>query len=87
MPAVKRLRGPGEWLRGSVELLRGYGPPWRGAPIVEAAVLPAASDPALEKLSSGRAARWSRTQRSVGVVDKVVAVTGAFWTSEYEQPR
>ena len=35
----------GEWLRGPRERLRVCGPLWRGGPVVEAAALPAASDP------------------------------------------
>jgi hypothetical protein len=55
---------------------------WQGAHALEAVALPVASDPVLEKV-----ARWSRTRRSDGAVDKAAAVTGAFWTSGYEQPR
>ena len=56
MPAGKWLRGPGERLHGSVELLRRCGPPWRVAPELEAAVsggcvAPTVREPTLEKVS------------------------------------
>jgi hypothetical protein len=81
MPAGERLRGSSDRARG--EVLHGKAPlRWRWQR--RAAALPAASNLMPEKVSSGQVARWSRSWRSDGVVDRSAAVSRAFYTSGYE---